>query len=102
MKYISTRGGKEKLDFESVVLNGLAKDGGLYMPEELPVFSKETIASWRGLSYQELALKVIQPFVGDCLTTKELQGLIDDSYAEFDHPDVIPLIDFGLYKDAHP
>ena len=49
--------------FEEVVLTGLAPDGGLYVPQELPKFSQEEIASWAGLSYQDLALKIITPFV---------------------------------------
>lgn len=63
MHYISTRGQAPKLDFADVLLAGLASDGGLYVPEELPRFSPEEIASWAGLSYAELALKVIRPFV---------------------------------------
>ena len=64
MKYISTRGGGEPRSFEDVVLTGLAPDGGLYVPESLPVFSQDEIASWAGLSYADLAFKIISPFVG--------------------------------------
>ena len=64
MKYISTRGGVEPKSFEEVVLTGLAEDGGLFVPEQLPKFSTEEIASWGELSYEELALKIITPFVG--------------------------------------
>ncbi len=56
MKYISTRGGGEPQNFEDVVLTGLAPDGGLYVPEELPTFSTEEIASWAGLSYIRILL----------------------------------------------
>jgi threonine synthase len=52
MKYISTRGQAPALSFEEVVLTGLAPDGGLYLPETLPQFSQQQIASWAGLSYQ--------------------------------------------------
>ena len=63
MKYISTRGGVAPQNFEDVVLTGLAPDGGLFVPETLPTFSREEIASWAGLSYADLALKIITPFV---------------------------------------
>ena len=63
MKYISTRGQAPILSFEDVVLTGLASDGGLYVPESIPHFSPAEIASFRGLSYQELAFKIIAPFV---------------------------------------
>ena len=63
MKYISTRGQSPALSFEDAMLAGLASDGGLYVPEKIPQFSKEEIASWASLSYQELAFKVMSPFV---------------------------------------
>ena len=95
MKYISTRGGGEPQNFEDVVLTGLAPDGGLYVPEELPVFSQEEIASWAGLSYQELALKVISPFVDGAIPQADLKQLIDKSYATFRHGGIAPLIQTG-------
>ncbi|MDB9789460.1 threonine synthase, partial [Gammaproteobacteria bacterium] len=54
MKYESTRGGCPQQNFEQVLLTGLAPDGGLYVPTELPHFSTEEIASWRELSYPDL------------------------------------------------
>lgn len=95
MKYISTRGRAPSLSFEDVVLTGLANDGGLYLPETLPQFSQEEIASWASLSYQELAFKVMQPFVADALSDAELQQLINDSYATFRHPAIAPLVQTG-------
>lgn len=91
MKYISTRGGSSPQSFEQVLLTGLAPDGGLYVPAELPKFSVETIASWQGLNYAELAFKIVSPFIGDEIPAAELRHIIDESYAEFDHPDVAPL-----------
>ena len=58
MKYISTRGDAPSLNFEEVLLTGLASDGGLYVPAELPSFSPEQIASWSGLAYHELAYEL--------------------------------------------
>jgi threonine synthase len=83
VKYISTRGQAPSLSFEDVVLTGLASDGGLYVPESLPKFSQSEIASWAGLSYQELAFKVMHPFVSEALSDDELKQLIDKSYASF-------------------
>lgn len=91
MKYISTRGGGVAQTFEQVLLTGLAPDGGLYVPADLPHFSQEEIASWKDLSYPELALKIVSPFVGDEIPAEALRKIIIDSYAEFDHPEVAPL-----------
>ena len=95
MKYISTRGGGEPKSFEEVVLTGLAPDGGLYVPQELPKFSSEEIASWAGLSYQDLALKIITPFVDGAIPHADLKQLIDKSYSTFRHGGIAPLIQTG-------
>lgn len=92
MRYISTRGDAPVLNFADVLLAGLASDGGLYVPESLPKFSKDEIASWAGLSYSELAFKVIKPFVDDCIDDADLKTMIDDSYATFKHQAVAPLV----------
>ena len=89
MKYISTRGGGTPQSFEQVLLTGLAPDGGLYVPVELPSFSSEQIASWQDLSYVDLALEVISPFIGDALHPDELKRIITESYAEFGHPEAV-------------
>jgi len=91
MKYISTRGRSPACNFEQVLLTGLAPDGGLYVPETLPVFSQQEIASWAGLPYDQLAFKIIQPFVNGEIPDDVLQNLISDSYREFAHPAVAPL-----------
>lgn len=95
MRYISTRGGVEPKSFEDVVLTGLAEDGGLFVPEEMPKFSVEEIASWGDLSYEELALKVITPFVGGSIPEQDLRELIKKSYAGFRHEAIAPLIQAG-------
>ncbi len=92
MKYISTRGQAPALNFEDVVLTGLAADGGLYVPETLPEFSKEEIASWAGLSYQELAFKVMSPFVAGEISDDDFKAIIDKAYASFRHPAIAPLV----------
>ena len=85
MKYISTRGAAPALSFEEVVLAGLASDGGLYVPESIPRFDRQEIASWAGLSYPELAFKIIQPFVGGEIDDADLQQIIDKAYSQFRH-----------------
>ncbi len=91
MKYKSTRGGCADKSFEQVLLTGLAPDGGLYVPGELPHFSSDEIASWKALNYSDLALTIIAPFIDDEIPEAALRDIIESSYAEFDHPDVAPL-----------
>ncbi|PVZ63000.1 threonine synthase [Pelagibaculum spongiae] len=95
MKYISTRGQAPALGFEDVLLAGLASDGGLYVPETLPKFSAEEIASWSGLAYHELAFKIIQPFVADAFGDEELKEILAETYAGFAHKAVAPLVQVG-------
>ena len=92
MKYISTRGQAPALNFEEVLLTGLAPDGGLYVPETLPQFSQEEIAGWATLSYTDLAFKIVQPFIGGCIIDADLKAIIDDTYVDFRHPAIAPLV----------
>lgn len=95
MKYISTRGTANPLSFEDVVLTGLAKDGGLYVPETLPQFSKEQIASFAGMSYRELAFTIMAPFVNGEIPDADLKAIIDKSYDSFRHTAIAPLVQTG-------
>ena len=92
MRYISTRGAAPSLDFAGVTLTGLASDGGLYLPEQWPQFSRQEIADLRGLPYPDLAAQVMQPFVGDCLTPERLGELCGQAYDRFAHTAVTPLV----------
>ena len=92
MKYISTRGQAPELNFEQVLLTGLASDGGLYVPAELPEFSRDEIAAMAALDYPQLALKIIAPFVDDCVPADDLKTIIDETYAEFRHNAVAPMV----------
>lgn len=94
MDYISTRGRAEALDFMGATLAGLASDGGLYVPRVWPEFSKAEIAAMAGLPYAELAQKIMQPFVGDCLTPERLLELTTAAYGRFSHKAVTPLKQF--------
>ena len=67
MDYISTRGEAPPLGFEDVVLAGLARDGGLYVPQSWPVLAPETIASFAGMPFAEVAVEVIHPFAGGAI-----------------------------------
>ncbi|MEP1931764.1 MAG: threonine synthase [Roseibium sp.] len=95
MKYSSTRGEAPVLEFSDVLLQGLARDGGLYLPETWPQFDTETIASFAGKSYQDVAFEVIKPFVGGSIPEDDLKEMIAESYAEFRHPAVTPLVQTG-------
>ncbi len=92
MRYVSTRGTAPVLDFEGVLLAGLARDGGLYVPEAWPRQEPEFWRSLSGLPYHEVAAKVMAPFVGDALTPSELSAMTRDAYAAFRHPAVAPLV----------
>jgi len=92
VKYISTRGNAPALNFEQVLLAGLAEDGGLYVPETLPTFSAEEIAAMASLDYAQLAQKIITPFVEDCVPADDLKGILEDTYAEFRHGAVAPMV----------
>lgn len=92
MKYISTRGRAPALNFEQVLLTGLASDGGLYVPESLPTFSPDEIASMAGMDYPQLAQKIITPFVDDCIPAEDLREIIAETYAEFRHNAVAPMV----------
>jgi len=92
VRYVSTRGQAPVLDFEDVMLSGLARDGGLYVPEVWPRLPDATMYALRGSSYAEVAHAVIAPFVEGSIPSGELQRMIDDAYKSFDHRAVAPLV----------
>ncbi|HEY0220142.1 MAG TPA: threonine synthase [Afipia sp.] len=93
--YISTRGEAPKLGFCDVMLTGLARDGGLYVPQDWPVLSQQTIADFQGQSYWEVAVEVIRPFVGGEISDTDLGRMANEAYATFRHPAVVPLRQSG-------
>lgn len=95
MDYVSTRGSAEPANFRSVILSGMASDGGLYVPESLPRFDSEEIASWSWLPFDELAFRVISPFVGEEIEGVALRRMLKDCYQGFDHRAVAPLQQIG-------
>ncbi len=95
MKYISTRGEAPSLGFADAMLAGLARDGGLYVPEAWPQHSKAEIRAIAGRPYAETALSVLKPFVDDEIDEATLARLVTDAYAGFRHPAVAPLVQTG-------
>ena len=95
MRYLSTRGQAPVLDFEGVLLDGLAPDGGLYVPEVWPRLTPEILQECRGLSYADVAVRVMQPFIGDALDAGDFRRIVVESCQAFDHPDVAPLRRLG-------
>ena len=99
MHYYSTRGQDGPLGYEDALLSGLARDGGLYLPEAWPKFSHEDIAAMQGLSYAEFAGRIMAPFCVGEVDEAELTAMARDAYADFDHPDIAPL--FPLQDNLH-
>ncbi len=95
MKYISTRGEAPELGFQEVLLAGLARDGGLYMPSQWPQISSAEIKSMAGQSYAETAKQVLTPFVDGEIPMADFHRMIDEAYATFHHPAVVPLVQVG-------
>lgn len=92
MSYISTRGAAPTLSFEEAMLTGLARDGGLYVPAEVPVLTHTQIAAMAGKSYEEVAFDVMRPFIGTTFSDAEFKTLIDQAYAGFGHAARAPLV----------
>jgi threonine synthase len=92
MRYISTRGQAPVLTFKEALLAGLADDGGLYVPETWPQLSQDTIASFRGQPYAQVAYTVMAPFVGGEIDDAKLRAMIDDAYGSFHHTATVPLV----------
>ncbi len=91
MKYISTRGQAPELTFEEAMLTGLARDGGLYLPAEIPVMSRDEIAALAGLPYEDIAFRVMWPYVSGSFAEDEFKGIIARAYEGFGHAARAPL-----------
>ncbi len=95
LNYISTRGEAPSLGFEDVLLAGLARDGGLYVPQSWPTVSAAAIAGLAGKPFAEIAADVIHPFTGDAISRAELGRMAGDVYSRFGHKAVTPLVQIG-------
>lgn len=92
MKYVSTRGEAPALPFEDAMLTGLARDGGLYVPETWPVLDADTMAAFASASYEEVAFQVIRPFLGDTFSDDEFREILCKAYGSFGHVCRCPLV----------
>jgi len=95
MRYVSTRGRAPVLPFEEAMLTGLARDGGLYLPEAVPRMTADEITALAGLSYEEAAFRVMRPFVGDSFGDDDFRAIIARAYAGFRHAARAPLVQLG-------
>jgi threonine synthase len=95
LRHISTRGEAPALDFAEVMLAGLARDGGLYVPDAWPRLERETILGFAGRPYAEVAVEVIRLFTGDAIREADLARMAREVYGNFRHPAVAPLAQLG-------
>ena len=98
MKYISTRSNSKEYSFEEVFIKGLADDGGLFIPKSLKKYSEEELKTLSTLSYQDLAKKVVFPFIGDFMSENELSDIVNKSYSVFRKDNAVNLIKIGDTK----
>ena len=91
MQFVSTRGQAPPVNFDDLLLAGLAPDGGLYVPDEWPSFDEEEIRALAGLSYADLVQRVVTPYVGGAISSDDLGQIVGDAYKGFDHAAVAPL-----------
>jgi len=89
MEYISTRNSKKIFTFKDVFMKGLAPDGGLFIPKYLKKFTKDELKAFRNLNYQDLAKKIIFPYLGDFMSKNELSNIIEKSYTVFKKNNVV-------------
>ena len=95
MRYVSTRGLAPLLDFEGVLLTGLASDGGLYVPEQWPSLTTDDLGAFRGRDYAEVAHTIVSRFTGDAIDSSALRSIVTAAYSTFGHAAVAPLAQLG-------
>ena len=95
MEYISTRNTQDTFSFRDVFLKGLASDGGLFVPKEIPTFSKAELRVLKNLTYNELAVKIISKFCGNEFNEKEIVEIIENSYKNFRTKNVVIIKKIG-------
>jgi threonine synthase len=91
MKYVSTRGLAPELNFEGAMLSGLARDGGLYVPQHFPQFSQAQLLALRGKPFTDVAFAVANLFIEGEIPAENLRAMVDEAYATFAHKAVTPL-----------
>ena len=95
MRYVSTRGSAPALGFDEVLLTGLARDGGLYVPESWPQLTAEQLRSFATRPYDAVAVEVMWPYVDGAIDRGAFESMVFDAYATFTHPDVCPVRSLG-------
>ena len=98
MKYISTRDNSKEYNFEQVFIKGLADDGGLFVPKKIKAYTDQELNVLSDLSYQDLAKKILLPFIGDFMSERELSDIVDKSYSVFRKDNAVDLIKVGNTK----
>jgi threonine synthase len=93
--HVSTRGEAPAISFTDALLAGLARDGGLYVPERWPSLAPETIASFSGARYADVAKRVMGALIDGEIAARELGRMVEAAYAPFRHPAVAPLVQIG-------
>ncbi|WP_029041775.1 threonine synthase [Cucumibacter marinus] len=91
MRYVSTRSSAPSLGFCDALLAGLARDGGLYLPESWPTFTADEIADFANRPFADIAFAVISKFTGDEVPDTVLREIVDSAYATFRHPSTAPV-----------
>src|SRR5690349_8907625 len=103
MKYISTRGHADRKRFCEILLEGLAPDGGLYLPESYPKVDASTLAKWRAMTYPELAFEILSLYIDD-IPAADLKAICATTYTEevFGTKEIVPLkkLEDGVYLEA--
>jgi threonine synthase len=95
MHFLSTRGQAPRASFADVLLAGLAPDGGLYLPETWPQLSQAEIAAFQSAAYQDVAFAILSRFTAGSFSDAELKQAIAAAYADFDVPEIAPLVEIG-------
>ena len=98
MEYISTRNNTNTFTFKDVFLKGLADDGGLFLPKSVKPFSKKELNNLKNLSYNDLAVEIIYPFIGDFMSKDKLTSIISKSYSNFRSENVVKIFELGNLK----
>ena len=100
MEYVSTRGSSPQQTFEGVLLSGLARDGGLFVPAEWPQFEPSHIAALHGLSYTDTVVRIVRPFIEPSLVSDDdLSRIVAMAYSGFRDPAIAPLV--ALDEDTY-
>ncbi|KAF2842267.1 threonine synthase-like protein [Patellaria atrata CBS 101060] len=101
-RYLSTRAGSYDLSFEEVVLKGLAADGGLFIPEEIPTLPGDWATLWKDCSFQELAFHIFSLYISPSeIPSDDLKDIIKRSYSTFRASDITPVVQLDEKKNIH-